>query len=262
MRFLTATLLFLFTTHCYSQLVFHGHSHNDYLQKKPLNEATRYGFKSIEIDVWLHNHNLVVSHTKIGLSKKKTLDSLYLKPLALSLKKSKGKMYDTDSAALILMIDIKNNSVETYMKLKQIIRPYQNLFMQWSGDTVVKKGVLQLMLSGAVPRDTIMADSIRFVCLDGGMKDTAATVSNVLVPRVSSLWSKYFNWNGAGKMPKEELKTLRKLVAAAHSSGKAIRFWGAPDNFGVWRTLLNEGVDWINTDNLKPFAEYYNSRGK
>jgi hypothetical protein len=94
-------------------------------------------------------------------------------------------MYDTDSAALILMIDIKNNPVETYMKLKQIIRPYQNLFMQWSGDTVVKKGVLQLMLSGAVPRDTIMADSIRLVCLDGSIKDTSATVSKVLVPRVA-----------------------------------------------------------------------------
>jgi hypothetical protein len=91
MRFITAALLFLFSVNCYSQLVFHGHSHNDYLQKKPLNEATRYGFKSIEIDVWLHNHNLVVSHTKIGLSKKKTLDSLYLKPLALSLKKVRAR---------------------------------------------------------------------------------------------------------------------------------------------------------------------------
>ncbi len=262
MKFFTASLLFLFATNCFAQLIYQGHSHNDYLQKKPLNEATRYGFKSIEIDVWLHDNKLVVSHTKIGLNRKKTLDSLYLKPLAAALKKSKGKMYDTDSAALILMIDFKNNPVETYFKLKQVIQPYQHLFMQWSGDTVVKKGVLQLLISGGAPRDTMMADSVRIACIDGGMRDTASTVSNVLVPRVSSAWSKYFNWNGAGKMPKEELKTLRKLIAGAHATGKQIRFWGAPDNYGVWKTLLDEGVDWVNTDRLKPFAEYYNSRGK
>ncbi len=262
MKFLTASLLFLFTANCFSQLVYHGHSHNDYLQKKPLNEATRYGFKSIEIDVWLHDNKLVVSHTKIGLNRKKTLDSLYLKPLADAIKKSRGKIYDTDSAALILMLDFKNEPVATYMKLKQVIRPYRHLFTQWHGDTIVKKGVLQLMISGGVPRDTIMSDSIRIACLDGGIKDTAMSVSSVLVPRVSSSWGKYFNWNGAGKMPKEELKVLRKLVAAAHASGKTIRFWGAPDNYGVWNTLLDEGVDWVNTDRLKPFAEYYHSRGK
>lgn len=170
-------------------------------------------------------------------------------------------MYDTDSAALILMIDFKNDPVETYMKLKQIIRPYQHLFTQWQGDTIIKMGVLQLMISGSVPRDTIMSDSIRIACIDGGIKDTAMSVSKVLVPRLSAPWSKYFNWNGAGKMPREELKVLRKLVADVHASGRSIRFWGAPDNYGVWRTLLNEGVDWINTDRPKSFSEYYHSRG-
>ena len=105
--------------------------------------------------------------------------------------------------------------------------------------------LLQLMLKSGVPFSIYRVE-----------------IKCVLVPRVSSSWGKYFNWNGAGKMPKEELKVLRKLVAAAHASGKTIRFWGAPDNYGVWNTLLDEGVDWVNTDRLKPFAEYYHSRGK
>jgi len=52
------------------------------------------------------------------------------------------------------------------------------------------------------------------------------------------------------------------LVAATHASGKTILLWGATYNYGVLITLLDEGVDWVNTDRLKPFAEYYHSRGK
>ncbi len=263
MSFYLHLLTLLFTFNVSAQIIHHGHSHNDYLQKRPLFEALKHGYKSIEVDVWLHENRLVVSHTKFGLSNKKSIDSLYLKPLADFIKKSKGKLYDTDSAALVLMIDFKNNGAATYDMLKRAIHPHRNLFMQWQGDSLVHKAPLSLLISGAVPRNEIMADTLlRFVNIDGRMQDTAAAVSTVLVPRISFPWNKYFSWNGAGKMPKEELKTLRKLVEVVHGSGKTIRFWGAPDNFGVWRTLLNEGVDWVNTDNLKPFADYYRGRGQ
>lgn len=262
MKLIYALLLLLFTADGFAQLVYSGHSHNDYLQKKPLTEAMRYGFKSVEIDVWWHDSTLVVTHTKLGLGKRRSIDSLYLKPLATLIKKSKGKLYDTDSAALILMIDFKNNPETTYQKLKEMLTPYQKYIQHWKGDSLVQKAPLTILISGGVPREAIMADSVRMVCIDGSMKDTAASVSNILVPRVSTPWNKYFTWNGAGKMPKDELKLLRKLVASTHANGKSLRFWGAPDNFGVWKTLLDEGVDWINTDHIKPFAEFYNNRGK
>lgn len=255
------TILLLFICHFSFSQIYCGHSHNDYEQKKPLNEALRYGYKSIEIDVWLHNGNLVVSHIKMGLDKKPTIDSLYLKPLAEMIKKNKGKLYDhKDTVPLTLMIDIKNEPSAAYARLKEYIEPYKKIFCKWQGDSLVEKGWITLLISGAVPRNDIAADTLRIANIDGGISDTVRTISNILVPRISTSWNKYFVWNGAGQMPKEEAKTLKKLVESAHASGKTIRFWGAPDNYGVWKKLLNEGVDWINTDHLKSFAEYYNAR--
>ena len=255
-------LLLLFLAYfCGYTQIYSGHSHNDYAQKKPLYEALRYGYKSIEIDVWLHQGKLVVSHTKLGLNRKLSIDSLYLQPLAHIIKKNKGKLYDNkDSIPLTLMVEFKNEPIQSYARLKEYIAPYQKYFCQWQGDSLIQKGWLTILISGGAPRANIEADSIRFANIDGGISDTAQAVSNVLVPRISTYWYKYFLWNGAGPMPKDEAKILQKLVAAVHASGKTIRFWGTPDNYGIWKKLLNSGVDWINTNELKPFAEYYNSR--
>lgn len=240
--------------------IYCGHSHNDYLQKKPLFEALKYGYKSIEIDVWLHQNKLVVSHVKLGLNKKPTIDALYLTPLIESIKKNRGKIYDKDSIPVTLMVELKNQRETAYTRLKEYIEPYKKYFCQWQGDSLIHKGVLTLLITGGAPHNTILADSIRIATVDGGIGDTVQSVSSILVPRISEPWNKYFIWNGAGKMPKEEQKTLNKLVAAVHKSGKTLRFYGAPDNYGVWKQLLNSGVDWINTNELKPFAEYYKGR--
>lgn len=240
--------------------IYSGHSHNDYQQKKPLFDALKYGYQSIEIDVWLHNNSLVVSHIKLGLNKKPTIDALYLSPLIESIKKNRGKVYPNDSIPVTLMVELKNQRDSAYYRLKEYIEPYKQYFCQWQGDSLIHKGVLTLLITGGAPRNAILADSIRIATVDGGMGDTAQSISPALVPRISEPWNKYFVWNGAGKMPKEELKTLKKLVASVHKSAKTLRFYGAPDNYGIWKQLLNSGVDWINTNELKPFAEYYKGR--
>jgi hypothetical protein len=63
------------------------HSHNDYWRKAPLFDALQAGCTSIEADIWLANDDeggqgdLYVGHSKRSLSKKRTLQSLYIKPL-------------------------------------------------------------------------------------------------------------------------------------------------------------------------------------
>jgi hypothetical protein len=242
----------------YAQMVQKGHAHNDYLHKRPFTDAYNSGFRSMEVDVWWYDSTLVVSHTKVGLSRKPKLDSLYLMPIAAHLKKAKGKMYPPDdSTTLILMVDIKNDPGNTFNKLKEMLMPYKKYIRQWSGDSVVNKGQIEVLITGKVPRERIMADSVRMFSIDGNMKDTAAATSVKLVPRISLNWEKYFSWNGAGRMPKEDAKKLQGIIEQVHASGKTLRFWGAPDNFGLWKKLMDEGVDWINTDNLKGFTQFY-----
>ena len=58
-------------------------------------------------------------------------------------------------------------------------------------------------------------------------------------------------------MPADEKAKLDDLVAQVHKKGKQIRFYGAPDNLAVWKTLLDAHVDWINTDKLKEYNHFY-----
>jgi alkaline phosphatase len=41
-----------------------------------------------------------------------------------------------------------------------------------------------------------------------------------------------------------------------HASGKKIRFWNAPDNPQSWQTLMNIGVDYINTDHINELGSF------
>ena len=57
-------------------------------------------------------------------------------------------------------------------------------------------------------------------------------------------------------MPDEEKEKLQNIVTKAHQHGRKVRFWGAPDNAAFWRELRGEGVDLINTDDLKGVREF------
>lgn len=262
-KIFTLIILVIFTSgFALSQSIYNGHSHNDYQQKRPLHEALKYGYKSIEIDVWLHHGELKVAHVKVGLNKKPSIEEQYFKPLAEIIQANKGSVYPQDSTPLILMIELKNQRDSAYARLKNYLAGYDQYLCKWQGDSLVQSGALSILITGGAPRATIAADSIRIANVDGNTNDTTQNISSVFVPRISISWNSYFTWSGAGKMPKEELKKLNKFVEAAHASRKSIRFYAAPDNYGIWKQLLNIGVDWINTNNLKAFATYYNSRGK
>src|SRR5438046_1197290 len=56
-----------------------GHSHNDYEQEQPLSDALRNGFYSVEADIWLVNHEILISH--LGWFFTGALKELYLDPL-------------------------------------------------------------------------------------------------------------------------------------------------------------------------------------
>lgn len=57
------------------------HSHNDYRQARPLQEALACNVFSIEADVFLYQNQLRVAHDEAELPNAPLLDSLYIQPL-------------------------------------------------------------------------------------------------------------------------------------------------------------------------------------
>ncbi|KAL6244104.1 Altered inheritance of mitochondria protein 6 [Rhinocladiella similis] len=59
-----------------------------------------------------------------------------------------------------------------------------------------------------------------------------------------------------GKLSSGQIEKIRKQIAGAHNRGLKVRYWGVPNwprgmrNY-MWRVLYQEGVDYLNVDDLR-----------
>lgn len=252
------TMLFHGITWC--QPLPNSHAHNDYEKDEPLFRALRNGFISLEVDVFLHQQKLIVSHIPFMLFMKPTLQDLYLTPLHNIISENKGSVYPDFSEPVVLMIDIKRDGEQTYVALKKALQPYNSMLTTYRNDSIIQ-GPIEINLSGNCPLALLKQDKERWATADLSIeKGLDSTLSHILVKRVSSPYRKYFKWRGMGVQPMDEKMRLDSLVAQAHRQQKQIRFYAAPNKRKVWNTLLDSGVDWINVDRVKRFRKFYENR--
>ena len=241
-----------------STALIHGHAHNDYKQDKPLSEALELGFKSIEVDIFWHRDSIRVAHTRLGLPFSPSLDMLYLRPLVKYLEES-PKAYSENEPPLVLMIDLKRDRGLLCQKLEQLFLPYRHLLCRVEGGQYIH-APLKLVLSGGPPMKYINSQKYGFLFADQPIRaDGRYASANPYIARRSASWSSFFSWKGKGEMPAEEQILLQNLVSGVHRSGTKIRFWAIPDKVECWRILHNQKVDWINTDRLEDYSNFYKS---
>jgi hypothetical protein len=246
----------LFITAIQAQPLIHGHAHNDYWHAWPLFEALNDGFVSVEADVHLLQGELRVGHSPEEAIADRTLKKLYLDPL-------KQRAASKEAPRLTLVIDIKSEPEATYAALLKLLANYHEILTSWH-DNQVEPRAVTVILTGGFPRATIEAEKTRWVALDGGLEDLDRTPSSSseLMPRVQANWRDHFKWRGEGPMPESERAKLKALIAKAHAQHRQIRFWNLPDRLNVWRELRADGVDLINTDDLRGCSEFLRREDK
>ncbi len=249
-------LSFLIPT-SFAQEVVPGHAHNDYLNSPALFEALENGLVSVEADVHLMKGDLYVAHVRpIFRNKKRSLENLYLKPLFDHIQKNNGKVYHNYDGPFYLMIDFKGGSVEMYDRLVELLEKYGEMLTVMENG-VLKQGAVTVFLSGSKPTESILKSEPKLCFLDGRPSDIGQQISSILMPVISDHYRNHLKWNGKGKMPEEEQLKLRKLVSKVHSEGKKLRLWASPDNPNAWMTFKTLGIDFINTDKPKKFADAF-----
>jgi hypothetical protein len=234
-----------------------AHAHNDYLHERPLLDALDQGFCSVEADIFLVDGELRVGHSAFELRKGRTLEALYLKPLAERVRAKEGSVYPVKERFLLL-IDIKKDGAAVYPVLDALLERYAELFTAHL-DGKAQPGPVTAILSGDRPRDLVAADPTRYCAIDGRPPDLVAGSPPDLVPLISDAWSNHFQWRGRGEITPEELVKLKDFVATAHKDNRLLRFWAIPDNEACWRILHDAGVDLINTDKLADLAKFLNT---
>lgn len=238
-----------------------GHAHNDYEHDRPLFDALQYRFKSIEADVYSIGDSLFVAHDFDQIEPGRTLRQLYLEPLKKEISKNGGSVYG-NGEEVILFIDIKDDGLKTYRLLHQILEDFQSNVSVFKGGKK-EEGALLVVVSGNRPFDLMKSQEIRYAAFDGRLENLNSEISPLLMPVVSDNWSKYFTWNGIGKIPTEERELLHEYAEKARNKGYLLRFWGTPSQTpgqrtAVWKELKAAEVGLIGVDHLESFYLFGN----
>ena len=251
--------MFLISQHLFAQNpVKMAHSHNDYLNDKPLLSALENSFKSIEVDVYLLMSELYVGHNWLQLRKNKTIEKLYLDHLWQKYNENSGSIYK-NNIPLYLLVDFKTSSNKTYLALLTKLEKYKPMLTRVVSGSLIQ-GAVTIIISGDKPDvDEYKKETDRITFLDGRFSDIGMNISNDIMPLISMSWLDYFQWDGIGKLPKNQRAILDKIIKAVHLEDKHLRFWATPDNKNSWMTLEQAGVDLINTDKINEFSNYKTS---
>jgi len=237
-----------------------AHSHNDYLRSRPLLDAIDLGFCSVEADIYLVDGELLVAHDRDKCKPENTLQRLYLDPLLERVRKNNGRVYP-GGPELTLLIDFKSEAETTYARLREVLKPYEEMLTVFTPDATETKAVT-VILSGNSPRAAVAAEPKRLVAIDGRLPDLDRQASKHLIPLISSSWGDAFAWKGVGEMPPAERTKLKDIIHRAHANGQRVRFWGFPPRPEIWTLLYDEGLDLINADNIAKLKEFLSERQK
>jgi glycerophosphoryl diester phosphodiesterase len=236
-----------------------AHAHNDYDHRRPLQDALDRGFNSVEADVWLVDGELRVAHDLDDAVPGRTLESLYLKPLADRVRENHGQVYQ-HGRDFQLLIDIKSDGPSTYAAVDEALQKYRGISTVFMNGRVLE-GAVTSVISGNRPLDVLKAQKVRYAGYDGRLGDLQSGMPASLMPLVSDNWTNVFTWNGVGPMPEAEKTKLHDIVVTAHHAGYRVRFWETPDTPGaareaLWGELSAAGVDYINTDDLHGLEDF------
>lgn len=235
-----------------------AHAHNDYLHARPLADAMSHGFRSIEADIWLTNGLLLVAHDFKDTSPERTLQKLYLDPLRTFVKTN---TLVSAASTITLLVDVKSAAEPTYAVLKNVLANYDDILTQFKGNRIQTNAVM-VIISGNRAAATMRTEPARWAAMDGRLSDLESNPAVALVPLISDNWTKHFQWRGNGPLPKEEKLKLHALVSQAHSQGRRLRLWAAPDAEAGWNELFEAGVDLLNTDKLAGMEKFLRTRSR
>lgn len=260
------------------------HSHNDYWRDVPFYSGLSYGAVSTEADVWLINGTLYVGHEESALTHVRTLDALYISPILDTLKRqnpvtpfappnTKNGVFDTSSGqTLYLWIDLKTDPDTTFPAAHAALEPLRKagyLTTYFPANSSLVPGAVTVIGTGNTRLSDVLNQSaeVRDFFLDAPL--AGDWPDEITGPEVSPVASTDFaavfgDVKGAAvpALNETQLATLRKQVDAVHAKGIAARYWDTPGypvgtRNAVWRTLLDEGVDLLNVDDLEGAAGFW-----
>jgi hypothetical protein len=196
----------------------------------------------------------------------------------------KNGIFDTEpSQTLVLLVDFKNDGHDIFPVVSEQLSAFREKgYLTYFNGTSVVSGAITVVATGNAPFDLITANSTyRDIFFDAPLDkldDTAATttskrdgqgtVGTTPDSHFDSTNSYYasvnfgssIGWLWFGHFSGAQMEKVRTQIRTAEQRGLKSRYWSAPKwpiglRNRVWRVLVDEGVGYLNGDDLKGMAE-------
>lgn len=250
------------------------HSHNDYTRRVPLFDALHYGCTGVEADVWLSDAQLLVGHSKAALTPNRTFRTLYLDPIERLLELANTTdhgIFDMDAnQTLVLLVDVKTDGRKTFSYVSQQLERLrsQNYLTYWDGNEVHSRPIT-VVGTGNTPFEMVVENTeYRDIFFDAPLDQLTSvgddTSAAIKFDTSNSYYASVSFKHAVGPVRREILSAsqteiIRGQIAGAKSRGLKARYWDTPAwpiNFRnhIWSVLVDEGVDFLNVDDLRSAA--------
>ena len=220
-----------------------------------------------------------MGHSRDALSPNLTFKGLYVEPLIheLEAKNREAVMHPADAPrglfdvdptqTLVLLLDVKAEPAKTWPLLAQSLEPLRGRgWLTSVRGEKINTGPVTVVVTGKLPAYILErgADGMNNPC-DIFLDAPLSTLGDSPFHTNNSYWAsdsfaKKIGHVWLGRLHPGQIHRVRQHVKEAHSRGLKVRYWGLPvwplplrDN--VWKTLVQEGVDIVNVDDLTGVAE-------
>ncbi|MBQ6107649.1 MAG: hypothetical protein IJK97_05515, partial [Thermoguttaceae bacterium] len=180
-----------------------------------------------------------------------------LKTLKERIEKNGGTVYP-GVETFYLWIEFKEDPETAWAALAPLLEKYKDILCSVT-DGVKKPGPVQVIITGNRPFKAFEDSQGKtfYATLDGRFGDLDNPNRPAwMVGAINESWGSVCSWKGKGEFPADERARLEALIEKAHSQGRLLRFWGAPQNETFWTELRRLKVDFINTDHLTTFRSF------
>jgi alkaline phosphatase len=224
--------LVLATTSLAAQTNYRVHSHNDYLQDIPFWYAYSNGAESMEVDLFLKNDTLFVTHSEEEIQSDGTFEKLYLEQLS-------RLAQEASLRPVQLLIDLKS---EAYQTLEKVVAAIEKTPL------LADEKKIKFVISGNRPKPADYPNYPDFIYFDHQSLLDLADLDLSKIALISQSFKAYSVWNGYGRMTAQDLTRVNLAIQQVQKNGKPFRFWATPDTKTAWSCFAELGLDFINTD--------------
>lgn len=216
----------------------------------------------------------------------RTLKSLYIDPLTVLLRDavsgsaelsvpsftSVRGLYRADpSQTMVLLIDIKSNAHLAWpILVKQLDSLRRHGWLSTWKDGQLASAPITIVLTGKALFTSKVFENFDGPAFGLFLDAPLLGLDSDLYHRNNSYWAsvsfrKSVGLDWFGRFGTKQLELVRRQIQNAHDRGLKVRYWGLPSwpatfRNQVWESLVAEGLDVFNVDDLKGFAEFWRKR--